>query len=171
MSTNLTSKSKHKQTSKQTSKGKDKHMADDTSTAEASLKPGEQTYKVRCLASKNDKTKKAGLRMFTQEFEITEDSTDGLNGVKIPYWCVMHPKMLRSVNDERSSLGLPKITSIDQYANLDPLEYVGLTGYVTAKEEHTEKKNEVTGEAIVNPNTGKPMTITRKTITGFCARE
>lgn len=145
-------------------------MSDDTQKAEPTLRAGEQTYKVRCLSSVNGKSKK-GDRMFPQEFEIIEDKQDELNGVKLPYWCVLHPKMVRAVSDERSSLGLPRISSVQDYANLDPLEYVGLTGYVTAKEEHTEKKNDITGEAIVNPNTGNPMTIVRKTIVSFCPRD
>jgi len=149
-------------------------MSTETKEVVANLLPGEQPYKFKCLSSKKERTKDKGKGtcvMFVQEFEITGHAKDELNGVKIPYWCVLHPKMLANVNRQRSSLGLPTISSISDYDSLDALDYVGLEGYALAKEESREKTNEVTGEPIINPNTQKPMTTSQNRITDWCARE
>lgn len=121
-----------------------------------------QSYRVRCLKSE-PQTSSKGNRMFVQEWEVYDAKTfiqDGVtvnpNGVIIIHRTAFTPKTVDMVNAQRSACGLPSV-KYDDFPNVRNEDYLGAEAAVIASSDSEEMKNEVTGEPIVNPNTGKPV--------------
>lgn len=135
-----------------------------------------QSYKVRVLKCEK-KVAKSGHPMFVQEVEIfgakpfTQNGVSiDPNGIVMTGWVSLQTKMIDAINVNRNSLGLPAIKS-SQIGDLRAEDYVGQEGAVVAVSKKEEVKNEVTGETVVNPFTGKPVLQFNKKITQWLARE
>ncbi len=147
-------------------------MTTDTDTtagtqAYAELLPGANVYRVRCVECKAARSKK-GNDMLTQTFEVFAHAKDELNGLTIDHWATLSSKSLDMFNAQREALGLPKVSS---WSQVDVLDYKGADGFVTAQTTAEEQKNEVTGETLINPNTGKPVMAHRRRIVSFLPRK
>jgi len=144
-----------------------------TNTAEA---PAENSqvympfaiYKLRCLESKRGNSGK-GNPQIVMTWEVIDNSETKFNGIKVVNFRSLVDKALPFVNQERQGIGLPQVKEAD-LPTLDDQDYIGQTGYATVKTTQQEQKNELTGEVLVNPNTGEKLVTTRREIVAWCKR-
>lgn len=120
-------------------------------------------YKVSVLEAKKGKTEKGDPKIVLDlEFKgnppiNVEGNEVDINGVKLTKHSVCTEKALKYFNKERRALGLPVINSVAEFDNLDVLDYKRMEGWAICSAKSVEKKNDVTGEVIMNPYTNEPM--------------
>ena len=143
---------------------------------EAQIRLPFNSYKVRVLKCEK-KIAKSGSPMLVQECEIFESpnfTQDGVsvnpNGINLTAWISLQSKMIDQINSNRKALGLSAVKVAD-IGNINPDDYPGQTGAVIAVSKAEDMVNDVTGEPITNPNTGKVVQSWNKRITQWLARE
>jgi len=137
-------------------------------TPEVELLPGLNVYKGRCTECKKETSSK-GNPMLVQTFEIFGHPQDALNGMTIQNWATMNTKTVAGFDRQRESLGLAPVGG--KFEQVDPLDYKGAECAFSARVESEEQKNEVTGETLINPNTGKPVMSHRRRIVQFLPKQ
>lgn len=125
-------------------------------------------YKLLCLECKRGNSSK-GNPQLVETWEIIDNAESKFNGIKILIFRSLVDKALFFVNEERQAIGLPIVKEAD-LATLDEKDYIGQTGYSTLNTTVKEQKNEVTGEVLVNPNTGEKMVDVRRNHVQWCKR-
>lgn len=140
-------------------------------------------YRLRCIkavpGTSGTGNKKANLTLEIfdakpQKFRGTDGSEGGeidINGLQIFDLFSLSPKALEGfTNPKLRSFGLPPITEAD-IATFDVSTLVGRDCPAVCKMETTEKKNDVTGEIIINPVSGKPVVEHRRVVDSYLPRE
>jgi len=160
---------------KQTQHNKhNKHMSEENKASAAAygLRFGSKPFKVRVMEAEK-KTSQNGNLMLPYQVEIIEaepiknlDTGENVdvNGLMVyGRQMLMGGKSLNYVNKHRKALGMEPVTEAE-LSSIDPDSYKGRTGWCLINSSLEERKNEVTGEAIVNPVTGKPLTTVQREI-------
>jgi len=155
--------------------------------SEATSKVSPDAYNVRLpldarrlrIVKAENKDSSKGNKMINYTAEIfganpvKNDAGDmiDINGLQIFSRQMLMPGgTVKFCNAMRSSLGLP-LTNEVEITSIKAEEYLGREGAATCRSVVEEQKNEVTGEVIINPNTGKPMTRIVREIVEWCGRE
>lgn len=151
-------------------------MSDSTTSPAELAEIPFNAYRFRCVKCEKGKSREKGTPMLIQTFEFAGNKPININGneidingLQIQAWAVYTEKALGVFNAQRKALGLIplKVSELDSF---DEKQYLGAEGAATAKTTSKEQKNDVTGETIINPNTGKPMMSYRREIVQWCER-
>jgi hypothetical protein len=143
-----------------------------------SLRWGSAAFRLRCVDCKRVKSSK-GNDMLNQTFEIfgadpVKNQESGemvdINGLQVYTRQMLMEKSLKYINIQRNSLGLPPVGE-GEVLSIEGADYLRTEGAAIVVANLEEKKNEVTGEVVVNPLTGKPATRVTREITEWFSRE
>ncbi len=146
-------------------------MSEETQTAVTEqIKLPYDAYRLRCLECKKEKSAKSGNNYLRLDLEIFGHADQKYNGLKVQTISAMSDKSLDFFNKVREALGLPLLKDVSAFSTVDPMDYKGAEGAATCKTEEEPQKNEVTGEPIINPNTGKPMVRRQNAVVSWCPR-
>lgn len=153
-------------------------MSDETTTkvdqAAYNVRIPKKVYKVRVKDVKRGKTKEKQLPMDTITCEIVDHvekiSGVDINGLELTKSSVLTLVAKTFVNQCRSCFGLSEIENQDELDMVDGKDLLGQEGYVIAAGTADEQKNDLTGEALVNPYDGSKIVNYRREILEFIPR-
>lgn len=157
-------------------------------TAVVDNKPAPEAYEVSLplearrlrVVKAEDKISSNGNKMINYTLEIfganpvKNESTSNMvdvNGLQVfGRQMLMQGGTVKFCNFMRNSLGLDSVTD-NNIEEVKAAEYVGREGAATCRTVVEEQRNQVTGEIIVNPLNGKPMTRKSIQIGEWCQRD
>ena len=143
-----------------------------------SIRWGTMAFRLRCIECERKSSSK-GNPMLNQTFEIfgaqpvkndeTGEMVD-INGLQIYTRQMLMEKSLKYINIQRNSLGLPPVAA-GEVLSIEAADYLKTEGAAIVVASLEEKKNDVTGEVVVNPLTGKPATKVTREVTEWFTRD
>lgn len=138
---------------------------------------GSDAFRVRVISAERKNSSKGNpmLNFSVEIFGANPRKNDNgemvdINGLQVfGRQMLMPDKGLKYINAQRNSLGLPDVTA-SEVTSIEAADYLQKEGAAIIESSLEERKNDVTGEVVVNPLTGKPVMDIKREIKEWLTR-
>lgn len=119
-------------------------------------------YKLRCVSAESRKSSGGHLQDVLKLEVIEAAPVNGangpvdINGLQFTSYNTRSAKSIKFYNKMRTAFNLPPITE-GEVDSVSFKQYLGQVAFVEAGSKEEVRKNDVTGEVLINPHTKEPL--------------